>query len=79
MPAWLVARGNKYRAKDKAAMKRIAIIDDDRNYAENIRKEIRSEEWGEAVRINLYEHPLSFLSRMKEEDGYDLCLSDIEN
>ncbi len=46
MPAWLVARGNKYRAKDKAAMKRIAIIDDDRNYAENIRKEIRSEEWG---------------------------------
>ena len=78
MSAWLVARGNKYHTKDKAAMKRIAIIDDDRNYAENIREEIRSGEWGEAVRIDLYEHPLSFLSRMKEEGGYDLCLSDIE-
>lgn len=59
-------------------MKKIAIVDDDMYYAEEIRKEIISSEWGYPIRVDLYEEPEEFLVNLQNGGKYDLCLSDIE-
>ena len=59
-------------------MKKIAIVDDDRYYAEEIREEIISGQWEYSVQVDLYEDPEIFLSDLQNGRAYDLCLSDIE-
>lgn len=59
-------------------MKRIAIVEDNRNFAEEVKKEINASEWEHSVEIDIYENPINFLDNMKNGRRYDLCLSDIE-
>lgn len=42
-------------------MKKIAIVDDDRDYAEEIRKVIMASEWKDTIRADLYEDSGLFL------------------
>lgn len=59
-------------------MKKIAVVDDDMNYAKYIREEIYASEWGEDVEVDVYNAPDLFISGLKEGKIYDLCISDIE-
>lgn len=59
-------------------MKRIAIVEDNRIYAENIRAEISSSGWRHPVEIDIYENPVIFLDDLDGGKKFDLCLSDIE-
>lgn len=59
-------------------MKRIAIVEDDRNFAEEVRKEIGLSRWKYAIETDIYDNPAYFLDNMKNGKRYDLCLSDIE-
>ncbi len=59
-------------------MKKIAIVDDNREYLKEIRTEIGSSNWGYPVEIDLYENSDQFLSSLRNGKRYDLCLSDIE-
>lgn len=59
-------------------MKKIAIVDDDRDYAEEIRKVIMAGKWRDTIRVDVYEDPGLFLDELQNGKEYDLCLSDIE-
>ena len=59
-------------------MKKIAIVDDDRDYAEGIRKVITASKWRDTIWADIYEDPGLFLDELQNGKEYDLCLSDIE-
>lgn len=59
-------------------MKKIAVVDDDMNYAKYIREEIYASEWDEDVEVDVYDAPDLLISSLKEGRIYDLCISDIE-
>ena len=59
-------------------MKRIAIIDDIRSYAEEIKNKILSSNWDCNIEVDIYDNPRIFLQTAKSGKEYNLCLSDIE-
>lgn len=59
-------------------MKKIAVVDDDMNYAKYIREEIYASEWDEDVGVDVYDAPDLLIGAIKEGRIYDLCISDIE-
>ena len=59
-------------------MKKIAVVDDDMNYAKYIREEIYASEWDEDVEVDVYDAPDLLICAIKEGRIYDLCISDIE-
>ncbi len=59
-------------------MKRIAIVEDNRNFAEEVSKEVSSSRWECPIEIDVYEDSVAFLDNVKNGKRYDLCLTDIE-
>lgn len=59
-------------------MKRIAIIDDIRSYAEEIKCEIAACDWNCNIEVDIYNNPEIFLQAVQSGKEYNICLSDIE-
>lgn len=58
-------------------IKRIAIIDDDRDTAAMIQKKAAEQDWGCIVETEVFCNPHHFLDMLEDGKRYDLCFSDV--